>query len=132
MVVLTDIENEPDDTQSMVRLLLYSNAIDLQGLIATTSTHLKSTVAPESIHQLVDAYGEVRANLLLHEPGFPEAAALHALVKSGLPVYGMGGVGPGKDSEGSEWIVRVLEQDDDRPLWVSVWGGANTLAQALH
>jgi hypothetical protein len=116
----------------MVRLLLYSNVIDLQGLIATTSVHLKSTVAPESIRTLIDAYGEVRNNLLLHEPGFPEAASLHALVKSGLPVYGMEGVGPGKDSEGSEWILRVLEQDDDRPLWISIWGGASTLAQALH
>jgi hypothetical protein len=132
MIVLTDIENEPDDTQSMVRLLLYSNVIELQGLVATTSTHLKSTVAPESIRQLIDAYGKVRSNLLLHEPGFPEAAALHALVKSGLPVYGMGGVGPGKDSEGSEWILKVLDDDDDRPLWISIWGGANTLAQALH
>jgi hypothetical protein len=41
LVVLTDIENEPDDTESMVRLLLYSDVIDLQGLIATTSVHLK-------------------------------------------------------------------------------------------
>ena len=25
----------------------------------------------------------------------------------------------------------MLEEKDERPLWVSVWGGANTLAQAL-
>jgi hypothetical protein len=37
LVVLTDIEADPDDTQSMVRLLLYSNVIDIQGIIATTS-----------------------------------------------------------------------------------------------
>ena len=43
----------------------------------------------------------------------------------------MEGVGEGKDSEGSNWIVNVLEKNDDRPLWVSVWGGPNTLAQAL-
>src|SRR5690606_14619162 len=54
------------------------------------------------------------------------------LVKRGLPVYGMDGVGDGKDSEGSEWIIKILEEDDDRPLWISVWGGANTLAQALY
>ena len=132
MIVLTDIENEPDDTQSMVRLLLYTNVIEIQGLVATTSIHLKSTVAPESIRKLIEAYGKVRNNLLLHEPGFPEAESLIALVKKGLPVYGMQGVGPGKDSEGSEWILRVLEEEDHRPLWVSIWGGANTLAQALH
>ena len=35
----------------------------------------------------------------------------------------MEAVGEGHDSEGSEWIVQVLEKKDDRPLWVSVWGG---------
>jgi hypothetical protein len=43
----------------------------------------------------------------------------------------MEAVGEGKDSEGSEWIIKVLEEDDPRPVWVSVWGGPNTLAQAL-
>ena len=30
LVVLSDIEADPDDTQSFVRLLLYSNQIDLE------------------------------------------------------------------------------------------------------
>jgi hypothetical protein len=131
LLVLTDVENEPDDTQSLVRLMLYSNVIDLQGLVATTSIHLKNRVAPDSIRRVIRAYGEVRDNLLLHEPDYPSAEALLALVKSGQPGYGMGAVGEGRDSEGSEWIIRMLEQDDDRPLWVTAWGGPNTLAQAL-
>jgi hypothetical protein len=44
----------------------------------------------------------------------------------------MQGVGTDKDSEGSNWILQVLEREDERPLWISVWGGANTLAQALY
>src|SRR5690349_1924640 len=36
--VRTDIANEPDDQMSMVRFLLYSNQLDVEGLIATTST----------------------------------------------------------------------------------------------
>jgi hypothetical protein len=40
VIILTDIEADPDDTQSMVRLLLYSNQIDIKGLIATTSCWL--------------------------------------------------------------------------------------------
>jgi hypothetical protein len=52
-------------------------------------------------------------------------------VKHGRAEYGMNGVGPGKDSEGSDWIIRTLEKNDDRPLWVTAWGGVNTLAQAL-
>ncbi|UCG28177.1 MAG: DUF1593 domain-containing protein [Bacteroidales bacterium] len=131
LVVLTDIEADPDDSQTLVRLLLYSNEIDIEGLIATTSTHQRTRVAPETIHKIIEAYAKVQPNLLKHDPGFPEAAVLHALVKQGFPIYGMGAVGEGKDSEGSDWIIRVLEKDDDRPLWVSVWGGPNTLAQAL-
>ncbi|MBR5069026.1 MAG: DUF1593 domain-containing protein [Bacteroidales bacterium] len=133
VIILTDAENEPDDTESLVRLMLYTNRIDVRGLIATTSTHMRNRIAPESIHRVIDAYGQVRSNLLKHEAGFPEADALHALVKRGSTFYGMNGVGKGKNSEGSDWIVgELLRTDDDRPLWVCAWGGANVLAQALY
>lgn len=131
VLVLTDIENEPDDAQSMVRFLTYSNQWDVEGLIATTSVHQKERVAPERIKQIITAYGKVRSNLLLHEKGYPETNYLMSIVKSGFPNYGMGAVGPGKDSEGSEWIISVVDKKDDRPVWIPVWGGANCLAQAL-
>ncbi len=132
LLVLTDIEADPDDTQSLVRLLLYSDVIEIEGLVATTSTWMRATVHPESIRAVIGAYGKVHGNLLLHDAAFPKPDTLLARVKSGRPEYGMGGVGEGKDTEGSDWIIRCLERDDARPLWVSVWGGANTLAQALH
>lgn len=132
LIVLTDIEADPDDTQSLIRLLLYSNVIDIQGLIATTSVHQKSVVAPDSIRAVIRAYGRVHRSLLAHDANYPAPEELLAKVKQGLPIYGMNGVGAGRNSEGSDWIIRVLEQDDPRPLWISVWGGANTLAQALH
>jgi hypothetical protein len=132
VVILTDIEADPDDTQSLVRLLLYSNEIDIQGLIATTSCWHKTSVDPESIKKVIQAYAKVQSNLIKHDPGFPTPEILQLLVKRGLPVYGMTGVGNGKDSEGSDWIIKVLEENDARPLWISVWGGANTLAQALY
>lgn len=116
----------------MVRLLLYSNVIDIKGLIATTSTHMRNQVHPESIQRVIRAYGQVKANLAKHEAGYPDAELLLRLVKRGIPEYGMQGVGDGKDSQGSEWILKVLAEKDERPLWVSVWGGANTLAQALY
>ncbi|GAB3988318.1 DUF1593 domain-containing protein [Spirosoma daeguense] len=131
VLVLTDIENEPDDAQSMVRFLTYSNQWDVEGLIATTSIHQKERVAPERIKQIVTAYGKVRNNLLLHEKGYPETAYLNSIIKSGYSNYGMGAVGSGKDSEGSEWIISVVDKKDDRPVWIPVWGGANCLAQAL-
>jgi len=132
VIILSDIEADPDDTESFVRLLLYSNQIDLKGLIATTSCWHKTMVNPESIQKVIDAYSEVQPNLNKHEPGFPDAGILGLLIKKGLPKYGMEGVGEEKDSEGSDWIIKILEEKDERPLWISVWGGANTLAQALY
>ncbi len=131
MVVLTDIEADPDDTQTLVRLLLYSNQIDIKGIVATTSTHMRDQVHPESLEKVINAYGEVVENLRQHEVGYPDAEVLLNMIKSGPPVYGMNGVGEGNDTEGSDWIIKILEEDDDRPLWISVWGGPNVLAQAL-
>jgi hypothetical protein len=132
VIILTDIEADPDDTQSLVRLLLYSNVIDIKGIIATTSVWKKKSVAPESIKGLVQSYGKVQPKLIEHEASFPQTEELLSIVKEGLAEYGMLGVGEGKDSEGSDWIIKVLEEDDKTPLWVSVWGGVNTLAQALY
>ncbi|HEX5169778.1 MAG TPA: nucleoside hydrolase-like domain-containing protein [Cyclobacteriaceae bacterium] len=132
LIVLTDIEAEPDDTESMVRLMLYSNVIDIEGIIATTSVWKRTSIAPEAIERIVKAYAKVQPNLIKHEAGFPDAAVLLSKIKKGLPKYGMLGVGEGRDSEGSDWIIKVLEVKDERPVWVSVWGGVNTLAQALY
>ena len=49
VIILTDIEADPDDTQSLVRLLLYTNPIDIKGLVAITSRWLKSEINPGSI-----------------------------------------------------------------------------------
>jgi hypothetical protein len=132
VIILTDVENEPDDTESLVRLLLYSNLLEIKGIIATTSVHMKKEVHPASVIKVIDAYARVQANLSKHETGFPVADSLLRLVKQGLPEYGMMAVGEGRDSEGSDWIIRTLDEKDDRPLWICIWGGPNTLAQALY
>ena len=90
VLVLTDIEADPDDAQSMIRFLTYSNQWDVEGLIATTSIHQKTRVAPESIIKILDAYKKVQPNLLMHEKGFPAYDVLKAKVKKGLAVYGTG------------------------------------------
>jgi hypothetical protein len=131
VLVLTDIENEPDDAMSMVRFLTYANHFDIEGLVATTSIHQRTKVAPQTIRRIVQAYGQVRDNLEKHEPGFPRADHLLSLVTEGLPVYGLQAVGEGKDSPGSEMLIRAIDRDDPRPLWVPAWGGPNVLGQAL-
>lgn len=132
VLVLTDIEADPDDSQSLIRFLLYSNQWNVEGIIATTSIHQQKRVAPETVLRILGEYKKVQPNLLLHEKGYPAYEELKTKVKKGLAIYGMKGVGDGKDSEGSDWIVQALEKKDDRPLWVCVWGGPNTLAQALY
>jgi hypothetical protein len=131
MMVISDIGNEPDDQMSLVRLLLYSNELDIEGLIASTSTWQKSTVHPETMRTLIAAYGQVRPNLLLNAKGWPEATELAAKVYAGQSGYGMAATGSSSHSEGARAIVRAVEQNDQRPLWICLWGGANTLAQAL-
>jgi Protein of unknown function (DUF1593) len=131
VVVLTDIGNEPDDQMSLVRLLLYSNEIDIEALIATTSTWQRAKTSPEIIRQVVAAYGKVQPNLLLHAKGWPTQAELDARIVSGQPGYGMASTGEGKLSDGAKTLIAAADKTDARPLWVSVWGGANTLAQAL-
>ena len=131
VLVLTDIANEPDDQMSMVRFFVYSNQFDVEGLVATTSTWMRNKVRPDVIRTLIDAYAQVQPNLSKHQGGFPSAAALRQVVKSGQPGFGMAAVGKGKTSEGAEAIIRAADKADDRPLWITVWGGANTLAQAL-
>jgi hypothetical protein len=132
VVVMTDIANEPDDQMSMVRFLVYSNQLDIEGLIATTSTWMKNKVRPDVIHTLIAAYEQVLPNLLRHQPGFPLAESLRAVVVSGQPSYGMAAVGPDKGSAGADLIIRAADKIDARPLWVLAWGGTNTLAQALQ
>jgi hypothetical protein len=131
LLVLTDIANEPDDQMSLVRLLIYSNELEIEGLVATTSTWLREGTRPDVILKVLDAYAQVRPRLLQHADGYPDAESLRQRVRSGQPGYGMAAVGQDRLSPGAEWILGTADRDDPRPLWVSVWGGANTLAQAL-
>ena len=130
LVVMTDIGGDPDDQQSMVRFLVYSCDFDVEGFCTGFGHgHYKNT-RPELIRKAVEAYGKVVANLKKHRPDYPSAERLMGLIKDGHngdPHK----VGPGMDSEASEWIIKVLEKDDPRPVWFSIWGGPRELAQAI-
>ena len=129
--MLTDIENEPDDAMSLVRFLTYSNQWDVEGLVATTSVHQKNKIATWRILEILEAYGEVRDNLEKHEQGYPTLDYLKSVVRERRKDYGKNAVGEGMDSPGSDLIIEAADRDDDRPVWVLVWGGPNCLAQAL-
>ena len=129
--VFTDISNEPDDEESMVRFLVYSNQYDIEGIVAITSTWLRNKTREDLIRRQIEAYGQVRDNLLIHEKGFPAKEQLLSVVATGQTSYGMEAVGKGKSTEGSKLLLAAADKADERPLWVCLWGGANTLAQAL-
>lgn len=82
--VLTDVGNEPDDSMSLVRLLVHSDLYDVQGLVVVTSFWLPNSTMPQIIHDLVDAYGPVRDNLQSHSSSvFPSAKDLSSKISSG-------------------------------------------------
>lgn len=131
LIVLTDLSNEPDDEESFVRLLVYADQFDIEGLIATTSTWLRENPREDLIRRDLAAYDQVRPNLLKHAAGFPTSESLLAVTATGQPRWNMAEVGVGKSTGGSRRILEAVDRADARPIWVTVWGGANTLAQAL-
>ena len=132
VIVLTDISNEPDDEESLVRFLVYTNEFDVEGLIATTSCWLLKEPREDLIRHQLDAYAEVRPNLIKHASGYPTVKELRNITCTGQSTYGLDAVGKGKSTDGSELLIKAALKADTRPLWVLVWGGANTLAQALR
>jgi hypothetical protein len=135
LIVLTDIGGDPDDQQSLIRLLHYANEFEIEGLIASaagTPGELKEKVTnPRLIREIIHAYAKVRPNLAKHAPGYPEAESLLRAVKAGNARRGRAEIGAGKDSEGSNWIIAAFDRADARPVNIAVWGGQTDLAQAL-
>jgi len=136
LAVLTDIGGDPDDQQSLVRLMVYANQFEIEALIASASGtrgELKQAVTrPDLVRQIIRAYGQVRPNLLRHATGWPTEEQLLRCVKSGNPQRGDKHIGEGHDTEGSRFLVeRIDAGSPQRPLNIAIWGGQTDLAQAL-
>ncbi|WP_238381274.1 DUF1593 domain-containing protein [Mariniblastus fucicola] len=136
LVVMTDIGGDPDDQQSLVRLMVYANKFRIEGLIATASGTPGeldvATTRADLIREIVSVYGEVRANLSRHEDGWPETQSLLECIKSGNPERGRENVGEGNDTEGSNWFIEVVDTASiDDPVNLAIWGGQTDLAQSL-
>ena len=89
LAILTDISGDPDDQQSMVRLMVYSREFEIEALIASASGTPgeleESMVQPYLIREIVKAYGELLPNLQRHAKGWPSPEYLLSVVKSGNP-----------------------------------------------
>lgn len=136
LLVLTDIGGDPDDQQSMIRLMVYSNEFRIEGLIASASGTPgelgKAITRPDLIREIVQAYGEVRPALQNHADNWPEVAQLLSRIKTGNPHRGRANIGEEHDTEGSQFLIQQIDAGtpDDR-LHISIWGGQTDLAQAL-
>lgn len=150
IVVLTDIspnDVEPDDMESMIRLLVHADLFEIEGLVATTGWSNSGGNADwmRLIHDAIDAYEEDLPNLRKrsgqegHKADetrqwigyWPSPDYLRSRTMLGSQVRGMEHIGAGNDSPGSDFIIEMADQADDRPVWILVWGGANTLAQSI-
>jgi hypothetical protein len=128
VIVSTDIGGtDDDDFQSLAHLLVYSDALDLEGLIASPY----GAGRKRHILDAIDAYAEDYPVLKTHAPRYPAPDYLRAIAKQGA-LEGLDDPGIGASTEGSDWIVRCARRDDPRPLWLLVWGGIDDVAQALH
>jgi hypothetical protein len=133
LIAMNDFGTDDNDNQQyLVRLLLYSNEIDIEGIIPTTAEFQPDTVRPDFADAIIDAYAQVQPNLLKHSPDYPTADYLKKIVAVGPSVFGLKALGNGKLSPGAQLIIQAVDRQDPRPVWVSVGGGANTLAEALN
>ena len=161
LVVCTDIapaDVEPDDMESMVRLMAYADLFEIEALITSVGWNCDPYPAEwaQYLHRVIDAYGKDVANLVRRSaqtdggesalPAFlpfaeengsqhigywPSAEYLRGRAVMGSVHGGIKAIGEGNDSPGSELLIRLADEDDPRPLYVAAWGGANTLAQAI-
>ena len=150
IVVLTDIspkDVEPDDMESIIRLFVHADLFEIEGLVATTGWSSSGGNAEwvSLIYDAIDAYEKDLSNLRKRsgQSGFnedeskqkvgywPSPDYLRSHTAVGSQVRGMKHIGEGNSSPGSEQIIRLADENDRRPLWILVWGGGNTLAQAI-
>jgi hypothetical protein len=136
LAVLTDIGGDPDDQQSLVRLMVYANEFEIEALIATASGtpgELPQAVTrPDLIREVIRGYEQVLPNLKKHASPWPEADSLRQRVKSGNPQRGRKHIGAGRDTEASRFLIeRIDAGTPERRLNIAIWGGQTDLAQAL-
>ena len=75
MIVMTDIGgSDPDDTQSLVHLLVSLDEVELAGIISQHAWVPYGSGAVDLIGSLIDAYEICLPNLRVHGGKFPDAS----------------------------------------------------------
>jgi hypothetical protein len=116
IIVETDAGGDPDDEQSLVRFLLYTNEWDVEGILANRALARDGEnrnvhrTGPAIARALVDAYGECHARLIEHDPRYPAAERLRAVT---VDATGEAGV---------DLVTKAADSADPRPVWFLDWG----------
>ena len=130
--VIVTSDGEIDDECSMVRFLLYANEWDIEGIVTSSSQYHwqgHKWAGDQWIEPYLDAYEQVYPNLVKHDPAYPTPEYVRERTVLGN-VKGEGEMD--EVTAGSRLIVRVLlDETDERPIWLQAWGGPNTIARAL-
>lgn len=153
VVILTDIgrpDLEPDDTESLVHLLCYADLLEIEGIITSTGWNCDPYPVESAAYRdsVIEAYGKDVEKLMARSGQkdflpldlenrkqsinyWPSVEYLRSRCVMGSRRAGIGVIGQDNDTPGSNLIIRLTEEDDERPLWICAWGGVNTLAQAV-
>ena len=155
IVVLTDIapaSTEPDDMESMVRLLAHADLFEIEAIITTSGWNSSGGEYNKEwtkyLNQVIDAYEKDLPNLIrrsgqdkfesvTEESGrqnigyWPSADYIRSRTFMGSRNLGVKYLGNENNSPGSEAIISLINESDPRPIWILGWGGCNTVAQAL-
>jgi Protein of unknown function (DUF1593) len=151
-IVTTD--GEIDDVDSFIRMLLYANEFNIEGLVYSSSMwHYKgdgkgTKIVSEmemtkklygektdlrwpGVHwmqDLLESYEKIYPNLAKNAKGYPTTNYLKNLIKVGnIDFEGQ----MDYDTEGSDFIKNKLLDNNLTPIYLQVWGGTNTIARAL-
>lgn len=148
IVVLTDVSTwETDDSESLVRLLVHADLFEIEGIIYTTgwSHEVLRDDFIDLIHDAIDAYEKDLPNLMKRskQVGFNNDESRQTIGYWTSPDYlrqhtvfgskqrGIDKIGKDNISDGSNLILKLADEKDERPLWILLWGGGNTLAQSI-
>jgi len=138
LIVTTDLGQDPDDMQSIVRLLHYANEFEILALIANGDSNEEyelPEIRTDLLFEALKAYDTILPNLRKVDKAYPSETYLKSIVKAGCsgnsrkkPVFDY--IGEGKNTPGSDWIIKQVDANEG-PIHISVWGGAADIAQAL-
>jgi len=103
---------EIDDQNSLCRLLLYSNEIEIVNIFYNTTG---GGAYDEWAVDRITAYGEIRDNLMVHADDYPTAEDMLNRVKKW------------DDPNAVDMVLDALLDDDPRPVWYLIWGPGGPL-----